>query len=120
VAFSCRCFDSRPTVLRQRITWIYFRSVLAALSHLGFGSLLIMALMCGAPRTVGLSHLVRLLAFIGTHSYSIYLWHMPVRKWIMGDFKTWDQPLLLQVAMYIVLSLTIGIAMAKNCGDSGA
>jgi peptidoglycan/LPS O-acetylase OafA/YrhL len=54
----------------------------------------------------------RPLAFIGRHSYSIYLWHIPVRffglAWIPRDW-----PPLVSLLIYFALSIALGFVAAK-------
>jgi peptidoglycan/LPS O-acetylase OafA/YrhL len=52
----------------------------------------------------------RLQAFFGAHSYSIYLWHMPVALWLMPAFTT--SPLPIYLAVYLAASLLLGTLMA--------
>ena len=60
--------------------------------------------------------LVNSLALIGAHSYSIYLWHIPIARWspfllkpLMGHYFNW----LSYTLFYITISITVGIVMAK-------
>jgi len=78
--------------------------------YLGAASLLAVALTRDEP-----SHVVwRALAYLGAHSYSVYLWHVPARVWVF-------EPLTAHVALswpvytvtYWALSLIPGIAMSK-------
>lgn len=84
--------------------------------YLAAGLLLVGVLMCEPPRDGVLGRALRALALLGSYSYSIYLWHMPV--------LVWGVPLVQQtlgrrlgfagaVAVYLLGSFVWGIIMAK-------
>ena len=57
-----------------------------------------------------------LLAFVGLYSYSIYLWHIPVRVWVMPNLHdlTGVAPgTLASLALFALLSCMAGIAAAR-------
>ena len=54
----------------------------------------------------------RPLAFLGIHSYSIYLWHMPVRFFGLGWVPRGASPFV-QAGAYLVLSIVVGIVAAR-------
>jgi peptidoglycan/LPS O-acetylase OafA/YrhL len=69
------------------------------LFYLGSGSILTGLLLCRLPE----SRLLGLVALVGAHSYSIYLWHMPVIRWLS----------LQSVWTAVFLSVLVGVVMAR-------
>jgi peptidoglycan/LPS O-acetylase OafA/YrhL len=61
------------------------------------------------------NRLLRWIAYIGANSYSIYLWHEVVRRYI-GRFTTWSTGVQLswaaETALYMSLSIVVGIVLA--------
>lgn len=83
--------------------------------YLGFGGLLLIVL--GSP---GMERLVShgifgWLASLGACSYSIYLWHMPVRVWQEQLIRHCgvQVPPVVQAAVYIISCMGVGLLMAK-------
>ena len=58
----------------------------------------------------------RTLGFIGQNSFSIYLWHMPVRiwliPWLLKSFA-WKPTYLQAATLYVALSLIVGCVLAR-------
>jgi peptidoglycan/LPS O-acetylase OafA/YrhL len=80
------------------------------LTYLGFGGIVLLA----AFRPAGTRALpARALAAIGAASYSIYLWHVPVRHWFAGSTLPAGLPYGARVAGYVLACLLVGILMAK-------
>src|SRR5947207_4090393 len=82
------------------------------LFYLGSGALLLAMLYTPMPET----RAVRGLAMIGTFSYSIYLWHMPVQQWLIPIIEgVIDAPLhwYAYAAVYLVGSMVVGIEACR-------
>ena len=74
--------------------------------YLGFGLLVLLALQIRIRNSFS----VRALAFIGKHSYSICLWHLPVLFFLIrSGLNNWrgSKPI------YFSASILLGIAMSK-------
>lgn len=79
---------------------------------LGSGMLLVGVLLSNTPN----HPVVNFLAKLGSYSYSIYLWHMPIRLVVvpvinsaLGKTLGYGE----QTVIYLVLSLVVGILMSK-------
>lgn len=74
--------------------------------YLGFGLLVLLSLQLRVQNNPP----VRALAFIGKHSYSIYLWHLPVLFFLMSSgLNNWHG----SKPIYFSLSILVGIVMSK-------
>ena len=64
---------------------------------------------------MGTTRLARGLAAIGAYSYSIYLWHLPVRFWLVAELEqhTGIQNWVFYALVYYGGSIAVGIAFAK-------
>ena len=92
------------------------------LVYLGFGGLLVLSLTARGPAesTAGLNvacgKIGSVLAFLGTYSYSIYLWHLPVEVFGLRGVQALS-PVKLGAAsltfIYIAISIPVGILMAQ-------
>ena len=80
--------------------------------YLGSGTLLLAMLYTRMPD----SRAIRGLATIGTFSYSIYLWHMPVQQWLIPIIEGVIDVRLhwyAYAAVYLVGSMVVGIEACR-------
>jgi peptidoglycan/LPS O-acetylase OafA/YrhL len=100
----------------------FMQSFGLTLVYLGFGGLLVLSLTARGPAesTAGLNvacgKIGSVLAFLGTYSYSIYLWHLPVEVFGLRGVQALS-PVKLGAAsltfIYIAISIPVGILMAQ-------
>ncbi len=78
---------------------------------LGSAMLLLGILVTPLPR----SGLMAQLARLGSHSYSIYLWHMPVLLWMLPLLErvTGPLPFVVRTIVYVAASLTAGVLLSR-------
>ncbi len=79
--------------------------------YLGSG-LLLAAMVCKEPRA---GPILRILAFIGAYSYSIYLWHMPFKAWLwLGLARFFGvESYTGRAGLFVCGSIVFGIVMGK-------
>jgi len=80
--------------------------------YIGSGCIVSALLVRGIPRNA----LTVLMAKIGTYSYSIYLWHLAVRRWgINWSADLYGESLspLAELSIYVFGSILIGVLMSK-------
>lgn len=86
------------------------------LLYLGFGGALVLFLYAEAPAAAFWGRagekLGAALAGVGRYSYSIYLWHVPVVTHALPALHAMI-PVPLAQALYVALSIGVGIAMAR-------
>jgi peptidoglycan/LPS O-acetylase OafA/YrhL len=91
----------------QDTVWIY--TIGFTVFYLGAGALLTASLVSPYPQ----HHAVRAAAYLGRHSYSIYLWHLAVADWLVPFVlsiagRSW----LAYVITYTVGVLVVGVGMS--------
>jgi peptidoglycan/LPS O-acetylase OafA/YrhL len=89
----------------DRTPWLYTLGLTAL--YVGAGFVLVALLLARWPN----NPLVRGLAFVGVHSYSIYLWHFPVIVWWVYGLRLPGPVSELVVAQ--LASIAVGIAAAR-------
>jgi peptidoglycan/LPS O-acetylase OafA/YrhL len=87
-------------------------------TYLGFGAILLVAVFWPGAGPRPLRRPAALLAVIGFYSYSIYLWHLAAKSWVLtlvrvtvGDGR--PLPYLAELGIYVLGSVVVGIVLAK-------
>ncbi len=84
--------------------------------YVGFGAVMMVSLLWRPDNVTGLRRrLLDALAYTGTHSYSIYLWHLPIAIW-MSIYTSrpdsgWNYYHFMLV--YVSASLVLGVLISK-------
>ena len=78
--------------------------------YLGFGLLMVLFLQVPVPATGLIAYVSRCMAGIGRHSYSIYLWHLPL-IFELQKFRIMTSHLGLLI--YYTVCIVLGIVLAK-------
>jgi peptidoglycan/LPS O-acetylase OafA/YrhL len=97
-------------------TSVYTHTAGLSALYLGFGGVLALSLVWPPAISVSQSWLGRGLASIGARSYSVYLWHVPVRSWLIPPLKrvfagVWSPAV--DWTVYVVGAFVVGVAIAN-------
>jgi len=95
---------------------VFMHTIGLTLLYLGFGGILLVTLYAKPSRWGVLRKAGSALAFMGCYSYSIYLWHIPIRAWGVYAIEH-----LLKISMsypmefcfYVIGGVSGGIVLAK-------
>lgn len=92
-----------------RVIWSYIGC------YLGFGLLTILAISSKFKSKERILSILAPLAFLGTHSYSLYLWHIPARNWSIILADQWlDLSLGFwgALALYLSTAIILGVVFS--------
>lgn len=111
VLVACGIAMLAPAFILQLATSPFIYTFGLTIFYIGSGCLLVASIAMTLPDTRAL----RFASYIGSHSYSIYLWHVAVAVWMIPVFTRlagvyWSWPLY--AVTYVVCSLSVGVAMA--------
>ena len=77
--------------------------------YLGGGMLLSAIVVRGIPENA----VTRAIGYVGSHSYSIYLWHVPVNMWLVGGILPRVDRSWTAWSLYMSASIVVGIVLAQ-------
>jgi peptidoglycan/LPS O-acetylase OafA/YrhL len=89
-----------------------FIALVPTLNYIGFGLILFVATQIPFPAGGVGKWLASPFDYFGKHSYSIYLWHLPVRDWIVTPLV--PERGLLNLVFFIAASLAIGSLLSES------
>jgi peptidoglycan/LPS O-acetylase OafA/YrhL len=100
-----------PSIYLWPLLWPHHPDVITAviptLNGIGFGIILFVATQIAFP-VAGLAQgLLKPFDYFGKHSYSIYLWHLPVKQWLIDPHLRGASGLLYLVC-FVGASLAVG------------
>lgn len=91
--------------------WAHHSALLTALiptlNYLGFGIILFEATQIAFPASGIGAWLVKPFDYLGKHSYSIYLWHLPVKQWLVDPLMH-NRPTVPYFIFFVTASMAVG------------
>jgi len=94
----------------------FLKTIGLTLLYIGFGGFLTLSIYCLNSHDLEKNRITRTIGNIGVYSYSIYLWHLPVRygvsHFVQDAFTPWLS-FFIEVALFVGMSVGVGIAMSK-------
>ena len=104
-----------PPFFMQLETEIFIYTTGLLFLYFGFGGLLLLSLLRATESDRAPSITKRTVARIGFYSYSIYLWHMPVKNWLLpwtNGLLGRRLPYFVELAYYLVSAVLVGVVLA--------
>jgi peptidoglycan/LPS O-acetylase OafA/YrhL len=101
-----------PAFIWPLETTFWIQTYGLTLMYLGSGAFLSGVLLCRVPE----NSITRWIGSIGSHSYSIYLWHMPVIFWLVPVVQILQRVQLApttKLAFAMSASVTVGVLFAR-------
>ncbi len=99
-----------PAFAFELETHVWIAAIGLAMFYLGSGMLLVCALKSDFSKVPA----ANLIAYIGTFSYSIYLWNAPLQEWLgQSALKFAGNNWFLYAGIYLATTFLVGIGMAK-------
>jgi peptidoglycan/LPS O-acetylase OafA/YrhL len=91
----------------------YWRTVGYTFLYVAFGAIMMVAVVARQSRFDGV--LSRFIAFVGLNSYSIYLWHMAVKRGfsLLRKNEVLALNWTLELLGYVAMSVVVGVVMAR-------
>ena len=88
-------------------------ALIPTLNYLGFGIMLFQAAILPYPTGAG-RWLVAPFDYFGKHSYSIYLWHLPMQLWLIVPLtRNYQWSPAVSLLLFVVISLAIGTLLSE-------